>query len=60
MIMLSNARIHSHTHHQPYISTDSNGQRKRAMPNWWNLPFREFVVKEVTRPGFREFAVGAV
>ncbi|GAB5035921.1 Hypothetical protein NocV09_03100570 [Nannochloropsis oceanica] len=30
------------------------------MPNWWNLPFREFVVKEVTRPGFREFAVGAV
>ena len=36
------------------------GQTKRAMPNWWNLPFREFVVKEVTRPGFREFAVGAV
>ncbi|TFJ85703.1 hypothetical protein NSK_003209 [Nannochloropsis salina CCMP1776] len=29
------------------------------MPNWWNLPFRDFVVKEVMRPGFREFAVGA-
>jgi len=50
----------SHTHTPtPHIHRPK-GQTNRAMPNWWNLPFREFVVKEVTRPGFREFAVGAV
>ena len=31
-----------------------------AMSLWWKLPFRDFVAKELTRPGFREFAVGAV
>lgn len=32
----------------------------RTMTHWWRLPFRDFVAKEVMRPGFREFAVGAV
>jgi hypothetical protein len=30
------------------------------MTHWWRLPFREFVAKEVMRPGFREFALGSV
>ena len=49
--------VHPPTHPHPHRA---HIPPSRAMPNWWNLPFRDFVVKEVTRPGFREFAVGAV
>jgi len=60
MLFYARTRLHSHKHPHTMHIHRPKGQTKRAMPNWWNLPFREFVVKEVTRPGFREFAVGAV
>jgi hypothetical protein len=39
-------------------ASDQGPPLELKMANWWTLPWRDFIVKEVQRTGFREFAIG--